>query len=250
MIYAKKKWGQNFLVDQNLLEKICNTCSLSKNDVVLEIGPGQGALTEKIIQKTKNLTLVEIDPGLFSSLKENKLFNDIKILNQDILTTNPDELTSNGQLVVIGNIPYNITSPIIFWLIDHKVHWKNSYLMVQKEYADRLIAKPKTKSYSRITVMTNLHFNIKRCFNISPNVFHPRPKVNSSFIEIKQKEVPLNLDLKKYSQIARLAFNQRRKMLRNSLSTLLNDKNSQEFDFTKRPEDLSVEEFIFLSKIL
>lgn len=250
MIYAKKKWGQNFLVDQNLLEKICNTCSIKKNDEVLEIGPGQGALSEKILQITKNLTLVEIDPELISSLKENQLFNDIKILNQDILNTNLKELSPNGQLVVIGNIPYNITSPIIFWLIDYKTNWKKSYLMVQKEYADRLIAKPKTKTYSRITVMTNLHFNIRRCFNISPNVFHPRPKVNSSFIEIEKREISSDIDLKKYSQIARLAFNQRRKMLRNSLSTLLNEKNLQEFDFTKRPEDLLVEDYVFLSKIL
>ena len=158
MVFAKKKWGQNFLVDNNLLEKIIKTIDIKKDDEILEIGPGHGALSEKIIQKTKTLKMVEIDPELIQVIGQNPLLSPFEIFNQDILKTNLQELGLNNPKV-IGNIPYNITSPIIFWLIDYLPHWSESYLMVQKEVAQRLIADIGTKDYSRITVMTGLYFN-------------------------------------------------------------------------------------------
>ncbi len=222
MVFAKKKWGQNFLVDNNLLEKIINNVKIDSNENVLEIGPGQGALSEKLVGICNKLHMVEIDRDLIAILKQhNKLCN----------------------------IPYNITSPIVFWLIKHLASWNRAYLMVQKELAQRLTAKIGTKDYSRLTVMTSLYFDIKICFLISPNVFLPKPKVQSAFIEIIKKENSShhNINLKSFDQVVRMAFNQRRKMLRNSLSSLNIDIKNCGIDFTERPEQLSVEDFIEIS---
>ena len=248
MVFEKKKWGQNFLVDNNLLEKIINTVDLNKESRVLEIGPGHGALSEKIALKTKNLTMVEIDTDLIQSIKQNLAISHFPLLNKDILKTNIKDIDIDNPKV-IGNIPYNITSPIIFWLIDNLPFWDESFLMVQKEVAQRLVAKSGTKDYSRITVMTSLYFDINICFYISPNVFKPKPKVDSAFISIKKNnKYDINkIDTKKFSQVVRMAFNQRRKMLRNSLSSLEIDHNKCLVDFKQRPEQLSIEQFVDIS---
>ena len=248
MVFAKKKWGQNFLVDNNLLEKIIKTINVKDTEHVLEIGPGQGALSEKLVDVANSLSMVEIDPDLIERLKVHEKLSGLKIINQDILKVDLESLSIDAP-VVVGNIPYNITSPIIFWLIDHFNHWDRAYLMVQKEVAQRLTAEIGTKDYSRVTVMTSLFFDIEICFFISPNVFLPKPKVQSAFISIKKRSDfdQKNVNVKKFSQVVRMAFNQRRKMLRNSLSTLIIDSDKCNIDFTRRPEQLTVDEFIDIS---
>jgi len=248
MVFAKKKWGQNFLVDNNLLDKIIKTIDITTEENVLEIGPGQGALSEKLVDVAKSLSMVEIDPDLIKILEVHEKLSGLKIINQDILKVDFDSLEIDSP-VVVGNIPYNITSPIIFWLIDHLDSWDRAYLMVQKEVAQRLTGKIGTKDYSRVTVMTRLFFDIKICFSISPNVFIPRPKVQSAFISIeKRSDFNKNdVNIKKFSQVVRMAFNQRRKMLRNSLSTLNIDLDVCKVDFKRRPEQLTVSEFIDIS---
>ena len=248
MVFAKKKWGQNFLVDNNLLEKIINNVKIDSNENVLEIGPGQGALSEKLVGICNELHMVEIDRDLIAILKQHNKLSQAEIINQDILKVDLPTLDIENP-VVVGNIPYNITSPIVFWLIKHLASWNRAYLMVQKELAQRLTAKIGTKDYSRLTVMTSLYFDIKICFLISPNVFLPKPKVQSAFIEIIKKENSYHKDinLKLFGQIVRMAFNQRRKMLRNSLSSLEIDVKNCAIDFTKRPEQLSIEDFIEIS---
>ena len=248
MVFAKKKWGQNFLVDNNLLEKIIKTINIKDTEHVLEIGPGQGALSEKLVDVAKSLSMVEIDPDLIERLKVHEKLSGLTIINQDILKVDLESLSIDSP-VVVGNIPYNITSPIIFWLIDHFDHWNRAYLMVQKEVAQRLTATIGTKDYSRVTVMTSLFFDIEICFSISPNVFLPKPKVQSAFISITKRSDfdQKNVNVKKFSQVVRMAFNQRRKMLRNSLSTLTIDSDKCNIDFTRRPEQLTVDEFIDIS---
>ena len=248
MVFAKKKWGQNFLVDNNLLEKIIKTINIKDTENVLEIGPGQGALSEKLVDVAKSLSMIEIDPDLIERLKVHEKLSGLTIINQDILKVDLESLSIDSP-VVVGNIPYNITSPIIFWLIDHFDHWDRAYLMVQKEVAQRLTASIGTKDYSRVTVMTSLFFHIEICFFISPNVFLPKPKVQSAFISIKKRADfdQKNVNVKKFSQVVRMAFNQRRKMLRNSLSTLIIDSDKCNIDFTRRPEQLTVDEFIDIS---
>ena len=248
MVFAKKKWGHNFLVANNLLEKIINNVKIDSNENVLEIGPGQGALSEKLVGICNELHMVEIDRDLIAILKQHNKLSQAEIINQDILKVDLPTLDIENP-VVIGNIPYNITSPIVFWLIKHLASWNRAYLMVQKELAQRLTAKIGTKDYSRLTVMTSLYFDIKICFLISPNVFLPKPKVQSAFIEIIKKEDSSHHDinLKSFDQVVRMAFNQRRKMLRNSLSSLNIDIKNCGIDFTERPEQLSVEDFIQIS---
>ena len=248
MVFAKKKWGQNFLVDNNLLEKIIKTINIKDTEHVLEIGPGQGALSEKLVEVAKSLSMVEIDPDLIERLKVHEKLSGLTIINQDILKVDLESLSIDSP-VVVGNIPYNITSPIIFWLIDHFDHWNRAYLMVQKEVAQRLTATIGTKDYSRVTVMTSLFFNIEICFSISPNVFLPKPKVQSAFISITKRSDfdQKNVNVKKFSQVVRMAFSQRRKMLRNSLSTLTINSDKCNIDFTRRPEQLTVDEFIDIS---
>lgn len=248
MVFAKKKWGQNFLVDNNLLEKIINNVKIDSNENVLEIGPGQGALSEKLVGICNELHMVEIDRDLIAILKQHNKLSQAEIINQDILKVDLPTLDIENP-VVVGNIPYNITSPIVFWLIKYLASWNRAYLMVQKELAQRLTAKIGTKDYSRLTVMTSLYFDIKICFLISPNVFLPKPKVQSAFIEIIKKENSShhNINLKSFDQVVRMAFNQRRKMLRNSLSSLNIDIKNCGIDFTERPEQLSVEDFIQIS---
>jgi len=248
MVFAKKKWGQNFLVDNNLLEKIIKTINIKDTEHVLEIGPGQGALSEKLVDVAKSLSMVEIDPDLIERLKVHEKLLGLTIINQDILKVDLESLSIDSP-VVVGNIPYNITSPIIFWLIDHFDHWDRAYLMVQKEVAQRLTASIGTKDYSRVTVMTSLFFDIEICFSISPNVFLPKPKVQSAFISITKRSDfdQKNVNVKKFSQVVRMAFNQRRKMLRNSLSTLTINSDKCNIDFTRRPEQLTVDEFIDIS---
>ena len=248
MVFAKKKWGQNFLVDNNLLNKIVKTVNIASDENILEIGPGQGALSEKLVDICNELHMVEIDRDLITTLNQHDKLSKTNIINQDILKVNLSSLGLNN-LIVIGNIPYNITSPIIFWLVEHFSSWNRAYLMVQKELAERLTAKIGTKDYSRITVMTKLYFDIKTSFLISPNVFLPKPKVQSAFIEITKKEDSYykDINLKSFDQIVRMAFNQRRKMLRNSLSSLDIDIKNCSGDFTKRPEQLTIEDFIEIS---
>ena len=248
MVFAKKKWGQNFLVDNNLLEKIINNVKIDSNENVLEIGPGQGALSEKLVGICNELHMVEIDRDLIAILKQHNKLSQAEIINQDILKVDLPALDIENP-VVVGNIPYNITSPIVFWLIKYLASWNRAYLMVQKELAQRLTAKIGTKDYSRLTVMTSLYFDIKICFLISPNVFLPKPKVQSAFIEIIKKgnSSHHNINLKSFDQVVRMAFNQRRKMLRNSLSSLNIDIKNCGIDFTERPEQLSVEDFIEIS---
>ena len=248
MVFAKKKWGHNFLVANNLLEKIINNVKIDSNENVLEIGPGQGALSEKLVGICNELHMVEIDRDLIAILKQHNKLSQAEIINQDILKVDLPTLDIENP-VVVGNIPYNITSPIVFWLIKHLASWNRAYLMVQKELAQRLTAKIGTKDYSRLTVMTSLYFDIKICFLISPNVFLPKPKVQSAFIEIIKKEDSSHHDinLKSFDQVVRMAFNQRRKMLRNSLSSLNIDIKNCGIDFTERPEQLSVEDFIQIS---
>ena len=244
--FAKKKWGQNFLIDPNLLSKIIRTIDLGKIDNVLEIGPGEGALTEQILPVVKGLAVIEIDPLLVEYLRSLNSIKGCHIIHGDILWQELKTLPIISPVKIIGNIPYNITSPILFWLIKQRKFWSEAYIMVQKEVALRLIGQVGTKAYGRLTVMTGAFLDIEKCFNIPPEVFVPRPNVDSAFIKITKKTNSIinEEQFDKFEKIVKTAFSKRRKMLQNSLSgfdipQLLKEK----IDFTRRPETLSIAEF-------
>ena len=242
----RKKWGQNFLVDNNLLKKIAHTINPKPDNCILEIGPGEGALTEKIYPEVKEMIGVEIDPLLIDKLKNHELLKNLNVIKGDVLFYDINELPITNPVRVIGNIPYNITTPIIFWLIEQLDYWEDAFLMVQKEVANRLVAKVSTKSYGRLTVMVGAYINIKSKFIIPPDVFIPKPKVDSAFIHLTKKPTPLIDDNKyiKFNKIVSASFNQRRKMLKNSLKSWeFSDQITERINFSRRPETLTIEEF-------
>ena len=247
----RKKWGQNFLVDNNLLDKIVSTVDPQVNDHILEIGPGEGVLSEKILPQVKEMLAIEIDPLLVDHLNKQKNLKELNVIQGDILVNNIRDLPITSPVRVIGNIPYNITSPIIFWLIEQLDYWDDAFVMAQKEVAQRLTAKVSTKAYGRLTVVVGAYLNVDYRFTIPPDVFIPKPKVDSAFIWLTKKKQPLikDEDYVKFKKIVAAAFNQRRKMLRNSMKSWDFSKLVKEnIDFSRRPESLSIEEFSLLVK--
>ena len=245
----RKKWGQNFLIDPNIVKKIYRTIDPIDSDNILEIGPGEGVLTKIILPEVNKMVSIEIDPVLVNKLNNSNRLKKLKVVNKDILKTNIYDLDIDNPVRVIGNIPYNITSQIIFWLIEQLDYWSDAFIMVQKEVAHRLIAKVGTKEYSRLTVVVGAYLDVDYCFTIPPTVFIPKPKVDSAFIRFTKKRNALIEDHKyiRFNKLVRAAFNQRRKMLRNSLGSWdISDQVKEKINFSRRPETLTVQEFASL----
>ena len=195
------------------------------------------------------MAVVEIDPLLVKKLQIAKPLEGLNIIHKDILLQDIIDLPIPNPVRVVGNIPYNITSPIIFWLIEQLDFWNDAFIMMQKEVAERLISEPGSKNYSRLTVMTGMYVDVKLCFKIPPEVFYPKPKVHSAIVHFTKKRIPLVSDdnYLKLNKIVRKAFSMRRKMLKNSLNEFnIPDKIKNEIDFSRRPESLSLKEFSML----
>ena len=242
----RKKWGQNFLTDSNLLDRIVRTVEPQENDNFLEIGPGDGSLTELIFPKVKKMVVVEIDPLLIKHLSIRSDLDGLHIIHGDILLQDIEDLPIEEPVRIVGNIPYNITSSIIFWLIEQLDFWDDAFIMMQKEVAQRLTANIGTKQYSRISVVVGAYLDMEMCFKIPPDVFIPKPKVESAIIRFTKKSSPIVADNQyvKFNKIVKMAFSKRRKMLRNSLNDFdIPISIQEEIDFTRRPETLSIEEF-------
>jgi len=201
------------------------------------------------LPKVNDMISIEIDPLLIEKLSNSITLKKLKIVHEDILNTNIYDLDISNPARVVGNIPYNITSKIIFWLIEQLDYWSDAFIMVQKEVAHRLVAQVGTKEYGRLTVVVGAYLDVEYCFTIPPTVFIPRPKVDSAFIRFSKKKNAIIDDQKyiRFNKIVRTAFNQRRKMLKNSLSSWdIPDKVKEEIDFSRRPETLSIKEFAML----
>ena len=243
----RKKWGQNFLTDDNLLNKIARTIDPQSKDNFLEIGPGEGALTERIYPFVNQMAAIEIDPLLINFLKDHPTLQNLLLIQGDILLQEIENIPIRTPVRIIGNIPYNITSPIIFWLIEQLNYWDDAFIMMQKEVAERLASKINTKAYGRLTVVTSAYLNFEYCFTIKPDVFIPKPKVESAIMRFTKKSKPLIQDEKylKFNKLVATAFSQRRKMLRNTLKGWdISEDIKNKIGFDRRPESLTVEEFI------
>ena len=249
-VIAKKSLGQNFLVDKNVLDKIIKITKICKKNI-LEIGPGTGNLTEYILhEKPYYLTVVEKDENLCQKLFL-RFKDKIKIINNDILKENLEFMNSNDKLTVFGNLPYNISTEIICkWVLNLKENcWFDELvLMFQKEVADRIIAKENTSQFGRLAILMNWRLNVKKVFDIGPNSFSPKPKIDSSVLhfipkkKFKKFKNPKNIEI-----VTRTFFNQRRKMIKNPLKQLF--KNPKEIsdklniDLNLRPQNLSLLQF-------
>ena len=250
---AKKSLGQNFLIDKNILKKIVDVGNINSNDKVLEIGPGTGNLTEYIVKANpKTIIVVEKDFNLTKLLK-NKFKKKVKIINDDILKISEDFY--NEKFIIYGNLPYNISTQILaFWCLSKKIKVKKLILMFQKEVADRIVAKVNTKNYSRITILSNWKFHIKKLFDINPECFSPRPKIKSSLLEFTPKKNIVDIKYpRNIEKITNIFFSQRRKMVKKNFMKLF--KNFDEVSklvnirLTDRPQNIPIEKFLEIIKI-
>ena len=253
-IKPKKSLGQNFLIDRNVLEQIVDTVEVT-NKEVLEIGPGSGNLTTFILKKKpKKVYTIEKDNELVLSLQD-KFTDEITIINDDVLKISEDKITSE-KLTVFGNLPYNISTEILSkWItnLDKKIWFENLVLMFQKEVAERIIAKPNTSKYGRLSILSNWKLNIKKIMDIKPQSFSPRPKIDSTLLLFTPKEKVFELkDAKNLEIITRVFFSQRRKMLKKPFNQVFN--NAKEvadkfnIDLNLRPQNLEPEMYFKLVK--
>jgi 16S rRNA (adenine1518-N6/adenine1519-N6)-dimethyltransferase len=249
----KKFLGQNFLVDDNIAKKIISFLDIKDGDNVVEIGPGHGALTKHLVNYKINYTAVELDKFIVEELT-GKYGDKINLIHEDFLKTDISKIFPS-PFKVIGNIPYNITTEILFKLYDNKQIVQSAVLMMQKEVAQRLTAKPNTKDYGILAILTQVNAVPKIVYNVPPTAFFPKPKVTSSVVRLELKnDSSVIKDVNLYNlfkEIVKSSFNQRRKVMRNSLKKLFEEKGiafeSVNFDFSKRPEQLSIQEFADLT---
>jgi 16S rRNA (adenine1518-N6/adenine1519-N6)-dimethyltransferase len=244
--------GQNYLTDENISRNIVDTFDIKTGDNVLEIGPGKGAITKYILEKTSNLAVVELDRNNCQILKEK--FPDLNIVNRDFLKLDINDIagSSTGKLRIIGNIPYNITSPIIFKLLDNRSIIKDAQLMIQEEVARRITSPPNSKEYGIPSVLVNIFCSSKMLFKVSSGCFYPKPKVDSRIIyfDFSVSIEDQIKDLVFFRKLVKASFGTRRKTLRNCLKKMEVDLSKSDLDFGRRAESLSIEEFITLSNLL
>ena len=255
VVRPKKSLGQNFLVDNNIINKITELGNISNKDIVLEIGPGTGNLTKNILdQKPKKLIVIEKDYNLSNILRK-KFSSKIKIINDDILKINEEEIFKD-KMIVFGNLPYNISSQILVkWLKlnDLNLYSKKFILMFQKEVADRIIANFNEKNYGRLSILTYWKMNVKKIKDVSPKSFYPAPKVESTilFMEPKKKFFKFN-NPKSLEYITNIFFNQKRKMIKKPMNLLFQNSqiiaNKLKLDLSSRPQNLSPENYFQICK--
>jgi len=250
----RKNLGQHFLKDNDVIQKIATCISPQNKDILFEIGPGLGAITEVLAPQCKTFYAIEKDRSLAENLR--KKFSkekNIKITDGDILNFDIENI-SPEKLRVVGNLPYNISTPIIFYLSRYRKSIYDMHLMLQKEVVNRIIAKKNTKQYGRLTLMTKLFFTADLLFDIKPRSFYPKPKVTSSFIRIipREKQLLRANDIIKFSDMIRTVFNQRRKMIKNTIGEYIDHKDFIELDINpdNRPENLTLGEFLKIYKYL
>lgn len=240
---ARKRFGQNFLVDTEVVDRIIATIAPKKDDNLLEIGAGKGAITLALLDKVKQLQVIEIDRDLVTALQSLKK-NNLIIHQGDALKFNLNTLPS--PLRVIGNLPYNISSSILFYLLEHRALIQDMTFMLQKEVVERIVAKHGNKTYGRLSVMLQAFFEVELLFIVLPKSFDPTPKVDSAIIYLKPLEKSLVNNFAIFTKVVKTAFSQRRKTLRNCLKLLLTQKQTS-IDLSQRAEMLKVADFIKLT---
>ena len=254
MIKAKKSLGQNFLIDQNILKKIIDLVSI-KNKNILEVGPGTGNLTKKILdEQPKKLIVVEKDTNLGNLLKKD-LGSKINLINKDILDLDESSLEKDC-LTVFGNLPYNISTEILIkWILnmkDEKFWFDYLVLMFQKEVADRIISLSNSKNYGRLSILSNWKLDIKKICDVSPHSFFPKPKIDSTILLFKPKKNFYKLkNPKSIEKITRIFFMHRRKMIKKPYYQIFNGKidvaNKLDIALNQRPQNLSIETYLKLA---
>lgn len=251
----RKRFGQHFLHDSSDIARIVAAISPRADDLVVEIGPGEGVLTGPVLASGGELIAIELDRDLAAALPQRLGFPDkLTVIQKDALAVDFSSLAQGRPLRIIGNLPYNISTPILFHLFKQHAEIRDMHFMLQKEVVDRLVAHPGNKQYGRLSVMAAFHCQMTRLFDVPPGAFRPPPKVDSSIIRMlpkAQSETDRAL-LPALSEVVRQAFGQRRKTLRNSLKGLLDETaiRAAGIDPTVRAETLGLEQFRELAGVV
>ena len=244
----RKRFGQNFLVDDAIIDHIVQAIAPRAGEPLVEIGPGLMALTQPLLERVGQMTVIELDRDLAARLRGRQ---GLQVVESDVLKVDFTALAASLQvpkLRVVGNLPYNISSPILFHLLDHVDVVQDQHFMLQKEVVDRMVAQPATADYGRLTVMLQWRYAMENVLLVPPESFNPPPKVNSAVVRMLPRAEPAALDRKVLETLVQVAFSQRRKILRNTLGRWLEEKSfSGTFDLQRRAEEVSVAEYTALA---
>ena len=248
---ARKRFGQHFLTDTFVIEQIVSAIAPIAGEQMVEIGPGLAALTQPLVERLGKLTVIELDRDLVLRLQAHSQLN---VIASDVLRVDFTELTKTLQtpkLRVVGNLPYNISTPILFHLLTHVDAVKDQHFMLQKEVVDRMVAQPCTSDYSRLSVMLQWRYAMENVLRVPPNAFDPPPRVDSAIVRMLPLAEPPSLNIKTLEALVQIAFSQRRKLLRHTLGKWLEEKKfGGDFDVHRRAEEVPVAEYVALVQAL
>jgi len=252
---ARKRFGQNFLNDANIIDRIVRSISPKQNDNIVEIGPGQGAITAPLLADCNALNVIEIDQDLIPILlAQFAKYDDFKIHREDALKFDFSTLAEEKPLRIVGNLPYNISTPLIFHLLSFQNKIADMHFMLQKEVVERLASHENDKHYGRLSIMVQYYCQVDYLFEVPPESFDPQPKVDSAIVKLTpHSTLPyVAKDISLLKKIVNLCFQQRRKTLRNSLKQLITQEQMKTLpvDTSLRPENISVEGYVELSNII
>jgi 16S rRNA (adenine1518-N6/adenine1519-N6)-dimethyltransferase len=251
---ARKRFGQHFLTDAAVIEAIVAAIAPQPGDAMVEIGPGLAAITQPLVERLGRLTVIELDRDLAVRLRAH---GQLDVIESDVLkvdftalaTRLSPEVEPVQKLRVVGNLPYNISTPILFHLLEHVAVVQDQHFMLQKEVIDRMVAAPATADYSRLSVMLQWRYAMENVLFVPPESFDPPPRVDSAIVRMLPLEQPPAIDFKTYHELVQTAFSQRRKILRNTLGKWLDERHfSGSFDLQRRAEEVPVSEYVALAQ--
>jgi len=246
--HARKRFGQHFLTDHGIIDDIVRAIRPQPGEPLVEIGPGLGALTQPLRARCPHLTVIELDRDLAARLRQQA---GLRVIESDVLKVDfaalADEL--GAPLRVVGNLPYNISTPILFHLLQAADRVADQHFMLQKEVVDRMAAGPGSKVYGRLSVMLQWRYDIEALLDVPPESFDPPPKVDSAVVRMVPLPAPARIDLPRFEHMVQVAFSQRRKLLRHTLGHWLNEQGfTGQFDLQRRAEEVPVAEFVALAQ--
>jgi len=248
---ARKRFGQHFLTDTFVIEQIVSAIAPMAGEQMVEIGPGLAALTQPLVERLGKLTVIELDRDLVIRLQAHPQLN---VIASDVLRVDFSELARTLQtqkLRVVGNLPYNISTPILFHLLTHVDAIKDQHFMLQKEVVDRMVAQPCTSDYSRLSVMLQWRYAMENVLLVPPEAFDPPPRVDSAIVRMLPLDAPPQINVKTLEALVQVAFSQRRKLLRHTLGRWLEEKKfGGDFDVHRRAEEVPVAQYVALVQAL
>lgn len=245
---ARKRFGQHFLADVAIIDAIVRAIAPKPGDALVEIGPGLAALTQPLAERLGHLTVIELDRDLAARLRSHP---QLTVIESDVLRVDFAQLAAGRKLRIAGNLPYNISSPILFHLLPFAQHVQDQHFMLQKEVIARMVARPATSDYGRLSVMLQWRYAMEDVLFVPPEAFDPPPRVDSAVVRMVPHVEPAALDPDVLSELVQVAFSQRRKILRHTLVKWLDEKGyTGEFDEKRRAEEVPVAEYIALAQSL